>query len=748
MSNQLHEVIRSNERGEIAFGAAVIGLVVIFWTSVELQSLGTPIGGVRAIAGIVLLLFVPGAILTRLFGFSTDRFGPFILFSVGFSFTVLVSVTLLASSVLPALGIVNPFSFLPLASILLAVLTALLLLGHLSETTVSIPRVRLSGPIPVILVLFALPSFSAAAVIGMEQFGTNLGMGLFVATVVGVVVLASTRYLPPTLYPLALFSVSISTLFHRNLLTDHVIGADIQVSYFISELVLRTHHWAPDMGGSMMVLAVVTSVPATFTAVTGVELAATFKVIYAFAFSLVPVGIFYATRRLFDDHVAFFGGLFFIIYHGSFYFTPGKQLLAELFVVIMILVFVQERDTRYRNVALFVLLLALVFSHYGMTYVFGASLLVAYAGLEIGRRVVGDFDHRLSIWHPLAILATATAVYSIASPELIVTIGSIPLSLLDQLVTFVLTGVIPGSGASYAQNQAGLLSSLNLLVYLLLTAFVGLGLAWDSFTQLARIRRGEPPERIEYIALAVPLFGLLFASYFVAANLWADRVYQLVLTILSPYAAFGYTGLLGGLDELGSRIDAVRIGNVTRVSLGGGHWTFLAVLLGVLLTLNSGLAFSLAGTAQLSTFNAEANDLAFSTPEREAAHWLEGNVERIEQYDELRPRSDETEETGDFVYLYTDYSSFQLFRAVTLPGYTNVELEVLKGRWQPTVYPEAIGDGYVFIRERSVSDVENSDEVTSSSLSPSEVEEVVVPRNVIYTSNAARIAVSNNSSIV
>ncbi len=750
MRATVERMARSVDSGVVAFGGVVLGLLAVFWATPALQDVGALVPAVRAFAGLFLILFAPGALLARLVGIRPDRFGVFALFAITLSFGVLTLLNLFVSFVLAPLGVAEPLSFLPLAGVLSAVLAALLAAIHVTGTSMSIPPIRLRGSPAVVLGLVALPGLAAAAVIGVDQFGTNLGMFALLGGVIAVTLLAATRLVPGSLAPLAVFSVSLSVLLHRNLLTDHVVGADIQASYFLSDLLLDTHYWAPDMGGSMMSLSVVTSVPASITMLTGLDLATTYKVVYVFLFSLVPVGLFYVNSRVFDDRIALFGSLFFVFYHGSFYFTPGKQLMSELVVVAMLLLVVYEGvDTVGLKAALGIFAATLISAHYGMTYAIGLSLLAAVAGLGIVRRLGGDFDHDLSIWQPVVLLGAATAFYAYSAPDLVDRLGALPFGIVDQLVTLAITGAVPGSGASYVSGETGLLDSLRLYLYLLLTGLIGLGLARDVLGRLDRIRTGADPGYVEYAALAVPLFAFLGSSYFVIANLWADRVYQLVLTILAPYAAVGVATVFGGAGAVLDRASAA-LGRTSRAAsdggvrrrLGGAHWTLLAVVLAAVLALNSGLAFALVGTADASGFNAETNDLTFNGPEREAADWLVDNATAIERYDRLG-----ADDGAATLPIYTEPRSYQLFRAVALPGYTNVEIRYLKSQWRPTVFPAEVEEGYVFVRQRSVDPDARSADLPPSMLSGSTVGNLSGPRNVVYASESARIMDSNTTAV-
>lgn len=715
---------------------ATVGLLVGFWATIAVESVGISVPILRAVLGVFLLMFVPGALIARLLGIGTDSFGVFTLFSVGFSFVALALINVAASVFLPAVGVAEPLSLLPLSVFLTAVLTVLLGLEYATEIDAARFRADFAGPTSVLLLLLALPTVSAVAAVLMSQFETNVGMFVFVAAVIGVVLLASTRFIPTDLYPAVTFFVSLSTLLHRNLVTDSVVGADIQIVYFIADLIHQTHYWSPELGGSTLALPIVTAVPATFAMIAGIELATTFKVVYVLLFSFVPVGVFYVAREVFDETVGLFAGLFMLFYHGSFYFTPGKQLVSELFVVLLVLLYFRHGiDGGRKKLAAGLVAVGLVAAHYGMTYVFGMSLLVATAGLLAVERTIGDVDADLSLVHPVAFLAGATAWYAYASSELIATLSSIPPSLVGQLLS-LLSGVTEGAGASYVSEQSGVLRELNLYLYVLFTALIVLGLAWRVFTDLRAVRRGDDPEYVEYTAFAVPLFVFFGSSFFVIANLYADRVYQMVLPILAPFMAFGYQLVVGVVADA---LDRLSLPNA--VALDGGtssRWTVLAILLASFLALNSGMAFAVAGESGDFTFNSRAHDYAFSEAEREGGTWIKDNANV--QLSVGRPDSDPGTETR----VYTDRYSYQMFRSSMPSGYTTADIIRLKSEFQPRFYESTIGDGYVFIRQRGVVDPEPGERVPVGSLSRRNATEISETRNVVYTNDDAVVVESDN----
>ncbi|ELY67292.1 DUF2206 domain-containing protein [Natrinema versiforme] len=697
--------------GPTTVTTVVFALLIGFWSSVGLESIGVELPAAQAVFGVVLLTVVPGGLLTQLLGLRTTSVGEFGTIALGLSLVVLSITTVLASVLLPVFGVPEPLSFLPLAVIVTALIAVLTLLILVTDGNSFHVRVPFSNSLPIYAVLGFLPVFAVLGALLMNRYGNNVGLGLFVLSVAVVTLLSATRVIQPSQYPVVVFSVALSTLLHRSLASGHVVGADIQFTYYLSELFASNHQWAPALGGSMSSVPIVTAVPVAYSMVTGLELVTIFTVVYPIIFAVVPLGIYSLAADVFDGTVGLYASLFFVFYHGTFYLTPGKQRLSELFIVgALLLYFRHESRDRGWTIGMVLLATGLVHSHYGSTYVFGLSLLAASIGLVLTERLVGEFRHGLSPIYPLAFLVGATSWYAYASSELTASLASIPIAILDQLASLP-GGTAAGSGSSYVQTQQTIFQQVSLGLYLLLSLLICLGLVWQTVSILNRLRQGIDTRYVEFTALALPLCAFLGMSYFLVLDLWADRVYQMVLPVLAVFAAVGYL-------RLGTT--AERIPGISSV-----NWTPLAVVLAALFVINSGFAGAAAGVSADYTFNDEAHDYAFSDEEREAAQWLADQPE-IE-----RTAADGGAEEEAVVPIYTDRISSQLFRSIVPMSHYNVEVIMVKNQWDPTFEPADTRGGYVFIRHNAVDD-SAPDDTPLSSLSADHVNEITENRTIVY----------------
>lgn len=739
------------DRSLTEVGAAVAGLLVVFWSVVFLEQTGVTLPLLRAAVGVVVLLFVPGAVLAYASGVSDVSVGRFVVLSVALSLAVLAVVTV-ASLPLRRLGVETPLATVSIGAALTATLVGLFVVGYLSGPTGGHPglpemrRYDVWGPI--IATCSALVLLAVLGAGRMTSVGDNSAMYLFVTAVVVTVVLLATRIFHRNTYPVVVFSLAVSVLLHRNLLSDHVIGADIQATYFLAQEVARVGYWSPELGGALISIPVVSGVPVAVSAVTGIELVRTFTLVYLVLFSFVPVGIYYVCADVFSEEVGLFGALFFLFYHGSFYYTPGKQLLSGLFVVSLLVLYFRGApgtDGRYGGLpgagtkaTAATLGVGLVATHYGMTYAVGIAFLIAAVLLGTARLWADGLDPGLPLRYPAVLLAGATAWYAYAAEQVLATVASIPASVFEQSLALLQREVIPGTGAGYVTQQTTPLDDIRLGLYAFFTLAIGVGLAWTAVREARHLRRNESTRHLEFTVLALPLFALFVASYLFVVGLLADRIYQMVLVVLAPYVALGYRSGYGKLGAVGRRFgtstglrERFRADGGPRIA-GRAGWSLLAVLLASLFVFNSGMAFALAGTAQTSAFDGDAHDLVFDGDERAAAEWVRDRPE-IERQDYRASPLDHS----DDVRIYTDSTTSQLLRSIVPEHYYNVEVIELKSRYHPQLRSERVDEpGYVFVRKRSVVDPATAERTGPSILTRSERDELVADRTVVFENDA------------
>jgi len=717
------------------FGArAVVALLALYW--VNILVLGN-IGVVQLPLGVALALFAPGFVLTRLTGVNTERTGVHIASIVGASVVVVALSAIGSAAMLTAFGAERTFTFRPLAATLTGVLLALLALlyargGSASWGDIGTFRVR-GGE----AALLCLPVLGVVAAALIRQYGSNLGSFAFVTVLAITLVVFWYRSEAGRAYPLGVFAVSLALLLHTNFTSPHIVGADIQGLYAIANHAFLTESWFPALAGFGGSIPVMTAVPAAVAMLLGAPLLVTFKLLFVFLFALAPVGLYYVSEDVFDPDIAFFSASFFALYHLSFAFTPGKQLVAETFAVLALFALSVDSERATQPALLVLFSAGMVFSHYGVTYVFAISLLVASILLAAARQVRMDITGRIPLAYPVVLLAAASVWYALTAPALAGRIAAIPAEMLAQLSVLFSGGAVERSGVTYVATEATLLQYLNILLYGVLVALIAVGLAHLLFATflsrpvLAGLRSrtgGDGPVAPEYVALALPAFLFLGSSFVFVLGLWADRVLQLALVVLAPLVPLGYRAISRAMPS----------GVTSRVTMGRA--APLVALLVALLLFSSGFAGAAVGDASTSTFDASANDLSFEADDLRAVEWLRTNPD-IER-SETAPAGEDGVLSVDHperVQVYTDPGSYQLLRSTLSPRYYTVELVQLKNQWQPSVTPERVGSGYVLLREEAIVDTPDEGPVPSSVLTESEASQLRERGTVVYNRDGVQI---------
>lgn len=723
--------IRANFAGEFdGVDLSVLAVLFVFWVVVavgELFDVALPV--VRASVVIFVLIGIPGVLLANLLDVGTASAGRFAIFAAGLGLAYVAILAVAASLFLPIVGFATPLSVVPVALLVTASIAILVVVTHYNQGYQMPPVVVPAASIPVVFGLVLLPVGAAVATAAMNQFQSALGMGVFLGAIIGVIFLTAMGVIPRELYSFAVFFVSLATLLHRNLLTSNLIGFDIQHVAFVASLVKNTGQWTPGLGGSIGTLPVVTAVPATIATVAGIGLPVTFKTLYVLLFALVPVGIFYVGEELFSPEIGVYAAFFFLFNHITIGFTPGKQLVSELFLILLVLAFVHHGlSSPLTQVAVGVLSIGLIFSHYGTTLLLGFSLLGAYVVLLVVDTVVDSFEYNLTIREPLVLLGGALAWYATIFPPLFARIVTIPGNVAAQVERIVETrSLVTGSGGGFVAQQTTPVDRVTLFLYVGFTILLAVGLTWAARTQLYQAIRDQSHDHVDYIALSIPMFAFLGASYVVVFNLWADRVYQLVLPVLGVFMPIGYRLVMRPITERS-------VGTVP-------VWLGLAVLLGGLLAVNSGLAVASVGGAEKPAFDPTRHDSTFTHQEETGAVWLKNHAAIDRTSATYGPDYPGIIEGVGNTHIYTDQFSYHLFRGI-LPSYLyDVEVIAVKVSARPEFHPERIDQGYVFIREVAVKSPNGRESVPPIFLSREKVETFTTSNNFIYSNGAVRVVV-------
>lgn len=697
----------------------------------------------------VLFALVPGLVALSIADGSTLSLGKTLMYSAATGVVLLGLVSVVISLIYPRVGVEAPLQAKILAPTMLV-----LLLGQAAwmtrqddYLTVRIPEFEANDiKFALALLVVVLIAVEGAVLVNEFQF-TGL-----MYVLIGLLMLLTAALLvygdgPVT--PLAVFSIALALLFHRSLLSDFVVGFDIQLNFHTASLLLEQSRWDPSIGGTFIALPIVTVVPVVFTNLSGVGLHLTFKTLQPILFALTPVGIYYLSDEYFSPQTAIFGALTFLFYYRSFYNTPGKQLLAELFVILILqAAFDENLRRRTRWVLLSIFGIGLIQSHYGMLYITAISLLGAYVIYQVYQflapaleRLFDQYqyhrDHDITALRRIApayatlLLISGSCWYILTSPRLSFTLTQLPLVILNEIRAVVLGETIGRSAVGTAQSQTALLRQIHILLFILIMglAVVGTIAILIRDLDISKTNSKYREEQLELTLLAAPFFGYLGLSVGISGLIGFPRLYQIALLFTAPLA---FTGLKWVWQRLA--------GSFTRSTISSVTWTILALFL----LFNSGLVYTVAGTPIASNvpFDPGSHTDTYWEEERAAAAWVSERsaIERREPMPRL-PRpigSPAIDAAPPDSTIHTDEYTVGIFQAVA-------PTEYYTGVYPPITYSRDgsmnMNAGYIFLRTRSVTTTDQvpGEAARPAYISPKERAKIHRTSNQIYDNQAVEI---------
>ena len=360
--------------------AAAIQFLMLGVAALDAIGYGVPVA--RQIVGFVFLTFIPGYLLLTILRWRRSITMITILYSVGLSIAFLMFVGVSMNALFPLIGVMKPISTLPLFATLSVITSFLWILSYkISEDGPDSGATNLTGILSLsTMILLLIPCLSVLGMVLVVSYGSNAVLLFLVVLISLVVVLIGTgRVIPVKLYPLAILVISIALLLQYPLVSRNLTGYDVNTEYYYSSLVIQRSYWDSTIPGNINAMASIVMLSPIYSILLSIDNVLVYKIIYPLLFSLVPLGLFYAYRKLSDDRVAFLSAFFFMSFYTFFTEMTGvaRQQIAELFFALLILL-AFEKDTSpiKRSVLAVVFVASLVLSHYGLSYVFMIFYLV------------------------------------------------------------------------------------------------------------------------------------------------------------------------------------------------------------------------------------------------------------------------------------------------------------------------------------------------------------------------------------
>jgi uncharacterized membrane protein len=636
------------------------------WITVGLNVIGMYIPVLCETLTFISLFFINGILILRILNIHNLGNIENLLYSVGLSLAVTMFLGMIIDLTYPFLGIHDPLSTLPLM-ITFTLFTLILcficyhwnktptnFLNGLTEQTKINKSVYLDldGLLNPMLVLCLIPFLAIFGTYSMNYYQSNIIL-IFMYCLIAIVpiMIAFDKFIPKKLYPLTVFSLSISLLFSSSLITSYLNGWDINMEYYFSNGVLMNSYWnfsVPQILNSMLSLVIIVPI---FSKISGTSAVNIFKVIYPIIFSFVPVGLYSIFKGQTNSKIAFMGCFIFISVFMFFLEMPylARQEIGELFVVLMIMLMVSKKINKKTLTILTIIFIpALLVSHYSLDYIYifllvCTFLIISLRNLNLSHKhpilerwkiikfffVKNNQEEILKLDYKLQLILIITLTfvyyYVFSSSALF----DLTLFTVNNLVSTVYTYLFnPNSLATVGivTSEKSLLRSIALDLHLLIEFMIGIGIL------LLLYRRTNMKFNENFSLFSVMAFlmlGLVVVVPFLAGALNPERFYQIALIFLSIFFVVGWIGIFRILNRiLGYKWEKK---TVYKNSL-----KLISIFLAISLIFNSGVIYEVFHDKPSSmSLSSSMDGPRFNNMEVAGASWLNGNKLEFNVYADL-----------------------------------------------------------------------------------------------------------------
>lgn len=512
----------------------------------------------------VLLLLLPGLLFMRLLDLKITDTTEKLLLTLGICVSILLLSGLIFNCVLLNIGIYTPLSTESLLIMLNFLCILFLILqsrNKFSEIKLILPKIRLNRYDKFFLsIAFLIPVLGLWGIYMMNKYSYNtilVAFLIFVSIVILLIVIYNKKF-ASCIYPILIFSISISLVLLYPMRSDHLLGIDIHSEYYIFQQVMNNLYWqlTPSSGSSSFQLLLpcisISLFPALLQSILHVDAETLYRLYIPILFSVTPVIVYVIANRYLNNIEAFLASIAFISYYSFFSASSlSRATLALLFFALFILVLF---NGTFRSVQKSVLLLlfsiSMIVTHYSSTFVFlfiiGFSFIISYF---LSKKI--NFKRELMGALILSIIAIAFFWYSMISGGIFSTSLTFTKSVLNLDNMNVEGSHDEMLSQLWGNVTHGYISWINLIVTWLFLFLIGIGVLGlilrsrrDWFESKGRkkdmlLKKEFELEFVIITVLCVAILAMTVILPFLSSGYDLNRIYLQTSIILSVIFIFG-----------------------------------------------------------------------------------------------------------------------------------------------------------------------------------------------------------------
>jgi uncharacterized membrane protein len=347
----------------------------------------------RQIMGFIFLTILPGLLIQRILKLNKLGFTEKLILSVGLSISFLMFFGMLFNTISISFGYESPLSTVPILIFFSFVVTLMGVFVYIinKNTVFHIPSFNLETSEKGLLIVSMI--FLALSIIGSYLIKTSSNNSILLVLIIGipiftVFICAVNNKIPPRIYPVVIFFISLSLILMKALRSNHILGIDVHEEYYIFQSIVNNMHWDILRHNALDACLSISLLPTIYKLYLNVNPEIFFNVFYVLLFSLTPLIVFVISKKYIGDFYAFLASLFFM-FQARFIFSAGcarTNLAILFFALAMMTVFSNKIDPVKKRILLIVFTASCIVSHYSTTYIYFVILFVTYIGIEVFSR--------------------------------------------------------------------------------------------------------------------------------------------------------------------------------------------------------------------------------------------------------------------------------------------------------------------------------------------------------------------------
>ena len=499
----------------------------------------------RQVIGFIYFTTVPGIIIVKLLKLKELGMLETVLFSAGFSLAFLMFAGLFINELCFPF-ILKPLSLTPLMVILNSFILTGTFAVFLRSKNTRFRKAKTPEIPPLALLLTILPILSVLGAMWVNAFGNNQ---ISLLTIIGIAVLftagvISKKTLPPKLYPLAILMIAISLLYGSSLISKYLVtfGSDISGEYFTFKTTEDSAHWnsvlkQPGHARLNSMLSV-TILPTIYSNLLNISGTYVLKVLYPLLFSLVPLALYQLWQKNLGKKGAFFAA-FLLMAQGTFHSEMlglARQMIAELFFILLLLVIFNKKMKPFNKIICFVIFsAALVTSHYALALIFLFFIAFTLISLILIKRPSRHITATMVVFFFAIMFAWYLYTSGSAVFDNMLSYGNYVYEQLDQFFNPTSRGemVLRGLGL---ESPPTIWNAFSRAFAYLTEIFITLGFI-GLITKRVNIKLEK--EQFIFIVVATAFLAALILVPGLASTMNMTRYYHILLFFLAPLCVLG-----------------------------------------------------------------------------------------------------------------------------------------------------------------------------------------------------------------